>query len=408
MQIHPAALVRLLMPAALICTAFLSRSFLASVSDDARVIASNLPYLLCLLAAVMAYQFNRCRFLLAALGVAVFYWSVQRYLQVSLSDSVAARVYLSLSLALPVLSLYLFLLPERGVFNPHGLAFSIGFFLLGTLAVYLGPWLARANLSAAAYYGPWPTETYVMSRGASLLVGLVALIGLGRLVLRNEESDAALLGALVALYLMLALLHYEFISIAMGAASSLCLSWGLLRSSHAMAYRDDLTGIPGRRALNDRLKSLGRNYAIAMLDVDHFKRFNDTYGHDVGDQVLRLVASRIRRVRGGRAYRYGGEEFCVVFPRRSVQECGEFVEQIREEIANYRMSLRDKSLRPKRARQGSRRRGATPLGSDQVAVTVSAGIAARSDDDPDPRSVIRAADRMLYKAKKSGRNRVVW
>ncbi|MDZ7782766.1 MAG: GGDEF domain-containing protein [Halioglobus sp.] len=405
---NPAALAGLLLPTALVGTAFLSRSFVASVGDDAQVIASNLPYLLCLLSAVMAYQFNRCRFLLAALGVAVFYWSVQGELQISLSDHAAARMYLSLSLALPVLSLYLFLLPERGVLNPHGLVFSIGFLVIGVLAVYLGPWLAHFNPSAAAYYGPWPMEGYVMSFGASLLVGLVTLVGVGRLVLRNEESDAALLGSLVALYLMLALLHYESISIAMGTAASLCLVWGLLRSSYAMAYRDDLTGIPGRRALNDRLKTLGRNYAIAMLDVDHFKRFNDTYGHDVGDQVLRLVASRMRRVRGGTAYRYGGEEFCVVFPRRSVEECAEFIEQIREEIADYRMSLRDSSLRPKRARQGSRRRGATPLGGDQVSVTISAGIAARSDDDPDPQSVMREADRMLYKAKKAGRNRVAW
>lgn len=405
---NPAALAGLLLPAALVGAAFLSRGLVASMSDDAQVIASNLPYLLCLLAAVMAYQFNRCRFLLAALGVAVVYWWVQRELQVSLSDNVAARAYLSLSLAVPVLFLYLFLLPERGVLNPHGLAFSIGFFVIGTLAVYLGPWLARVNPSAAAYYGPWPMPGYVMSFGASLLVGLVTLVGVGRLVLRNEESDAAFVGSLLALYLMLALLHYEFISIAMGSAASLCLVWGLLRSSHAMAYRDDLTGIPGRRALNDRLKTLGRNYAIAMLDVDHFKRFNDTYGHDVGDQVLRLVASRIRRVRGGTAYRYGGEEFCVVFPRRSVEECAEFIEQIREEIADYRMSLRDSGLRPRRARQGSRRRGATPLGSDQVSVTLSAGIAARGDDDHGSQSVMQKADRMLYKAKKAGRNRVAW
>ena len=140
--------------------------------------------------------------------------------------------------------------------------------------------------------------------------------------MRNEEVEAALIGAFLSLYLVLALLHVEHISVAMCTAAALCLVWGLLRSSHAMAYRDELTGLPGRRALNERLKMLGGNFTIAMLDVDHFKRFNDTYGHDVGDEVLKLVASRIRRVGGGgTAYRYGGEEFCIVFPRKDCRGC---------------------------------------------------------------------------------------
>ena len=57
-----------------------------------------------------------------------------------------------------------------------------------------------------------------------------------------------------------------------------------------MAFRDELTGLPGRRALNERLQRLPRQYVLAMTDVDHFKKFNDTHGHDVGDEVLKLVA----------------------------------------------------------------------------------------------------------------------
>ncbi len=176
-----------------------------------------------------------------------------------------------------------------------------------------------------------------------------------------------------------------------------------------MAYRDELTGLPGRRALNERLKMLGGTFTIAMLDVDHFKRFNDTYGHDVGDEVLKLVASRIRRVSGGgTAYRYGGEEFCVVFPRRTVEEAVEPLERVREEIATYTMSIRNRNLRPVRAKDGSRKRGATRLGSNQVSVTISAGLAARSAEHPDADAVIAAADKKLYQAKKAGRNRLAY
>jgi diguanylate cyclase (GGDEF)-like protein len=68
------------------------------------------------------------------------------------------------------------------------------------------------------------------------------------------------------------------------------------------------------------MMSLGHRFTIAMLDIDHFKRFNDTYGHEVGDQVLKMVAAKLGQVRkGGRAFRYGGEEFALVFPNRSAR-----------------------------------------------------------------------------------------
>lgn len=407
MQLYPPALLRLIVPAALIATAYFSRTYIDTLGAESRVILENLPYLFCVVAVIMAYQFNRVRLMLASFAVAVFYWVVQKYLQLSLSEPSAYYAYLAISLALPVLCFYLLLLPERGIWNLHGFVFTLAFVMLGLICVQLGPWLPEVNESAFHYYAPWPGEGYVLSIGASVLIGMVVVVGLVLLCMRNDETEVALLAPFFALYLALARLHLDNISVAMGGAASLCLLWGLLRSSHAMAYRDELTGLPGRRALNERLKMLGSRYAIAMLDVDHFKRFNDTHGHDVGDQVLKLVASRIRGVgAGGTAYRYGGEEFCVIFPRRDVEDCVQALQQVRSEIADYRMSIRDANLRPSRSRDGSRRRGATRLGSAQVSVTISGGIAERSPQNPDSESVIAAADKMLYKAKRAGRNRV--
>jgi diguanylate cyclase (GGDEF)-like protein len=74
-------------------------------------------------------------------------------------------------------------------------------------------------------------------------------------------------------------------------------------------YIDELTGLQGRRSLNETLYNLGRKYAIAMIDVDHFKKFNDTYGHKTGDQVLKMIAYKLERISGGaKTFRYGGEE----------------------------------------------------------------------------------------------------
>jgi len=408
MRLYPAALLKLLVPAAVICAASVGRVLVDRLDEELRIILDYLPYLMALITSFMAYLFNRGRLMLASLGVAAFYWAVQTYLQVSLSDPDALDTYISLSFSLPTLGLYLLLLPERGIWNVHGMLHFLAFLVLGSICMRLGPWLLQVNEATLNYYAPHPVAGYMLSFGASLLGALVVLVGLTLLCLRNEDVEAALISAFISLYLSLALLYEQYISVSMSTAAALCLAWGLLRSSHSMAYRDELTGLPGRRALNERLKMLGSRYSIAMLDVDHFKRFNDTYGHDVGDEVLKLVASRIRRVGGGgTAYRYGGEEFCVVFARKTVDDSAPFLEQVREEIANYSMSIRNHNLRPSRAREGSKRRGATRLGGNQVSVTISAGLAARSSETPAPEQVLAAADKMLYKAKKAGRNRVV-
>lgn len=191
------------------------------------------------------------------------------------------------------------------------------------------------------------------------------------------------------------------------AASGLMLIVALLQESHQLAFRDQLTGLPGRRALEERLRSVGSRYVVAMVDVDHFKQFNDTHGHDIGDQVLRLVAGRLADVRDGVAYRYGGEEFCVLFPGSEMAEAERALEAMRRSIEHYRMAVRAPD-RPKHAEEGAKRRGSiTSQGSPEklLSVTVSIGLAAPASAQA-PREVLKAADEALYRAKKTGRNRV--
>ena len=111
----------------------------------------------------------------------------------------------------------------------------------------------------------------------------------------------------------------------------------------------NLPVFPGRRALETEMTHLGRKFTIAMLDVDHFKKFNDAHGHDTGDDVLKLVASKMTRV-GGRAkvYRYGGEEFTVLFKGKYADDAIEYLEELREDIADYKMTLRNQSSRPQK------------------------------------------------------------
>jgi diguanylate cyclase (GGDEF)-like protein len=139
-----------------------------------------------------------------------------------------------------------------------------------------------------------------------------------------------------------------------------------------------------------------------MVDVDHFKKVNDRHGHDIGDQVLKMVASRLTQVRGGgMAFRYGGEEFAVLFSGKGVGAALPHLEQLRESIETSAFTLRHKS-RPK----NQPARAPKQVGRNRLAVTVSIGVAERGGDATRPGAVVKAADQALYRAKQTGRNRI--
>jgi GGDEF domain-containing protein len=199
--------------------------------------------------------------------------------------------------------------------------------------------------------------------------------------------------------------------------AGLIIAASLIETSYVLAYHDELTGIRGRRAFNEALVSLDQTYAIAIVDIDHFKRFNDTYGHDVGDQVLCSVATRISEVGGdGQAFRCGGEEFAVIFPDTSAKDALEHLEALRRSIqdATFRVRGSERRAEPRPGETDRRRpsRKKTPPGStlsqppDRLSVTVSIGVAEPSTRYRQPEQVIEAADQALYRAKERGRNRV--
>ena len=236
---------------------------------------------------------------------------------------------------------------------------------------------------------------------------LIAFVGLGVQYLRQPRPlHAAQIVGLIGLFWALPKTFIlPFTLNIMCSQVMLMIAAAVAHEAYQMAFRDELTGLPGRRALNERMQRLGRSYVLAMADVDHFKKFNDTYGHDVGDQVLRLVASKLSKVTGGgRAYRYGGEEFALVFAGKTLEQCLPHLEAVREAIATYEIRLRDAD-RPHDDQQGRQRRGAVRASS--VSVTISIGGAERLLEHRGPEEVLKAADQALYAAKGAGRNCVI-
>jgi diguanylate cyclase len=169
-----------------------------------------------------------------------------------------------------------------------------------------------------------------------------------------------------------------------------------LNAVRAESMTDGLTELHNRKQFDvllaaaiDTAKAEQRPLALLLMDVDHFKSFNDRFGHLTGDQVLRLVARSIRRLTKGQdiAARFGGEEFAVILPNTQLQGAFALAESIRRDIAAQK--LKKKST-----------------GEQLSNVSISAGISAlRMDDGCD--SLIERADARLYEAKRLGRNRVV-
>lgn len=168
-------------------------------------------------------------------------------------------------------------------------------------------------------------------------------------------------------------------------------------------YIDELTGIPNRRAFDEYLKKLGKKYVIAMIDVDHFKKFNDTYGHSEGDNVLRYVAKHIEEETGGAAFRYGGEEFSVIYRGMEVKHVFSILDLMRANLASSTFYLRSSEEIRKLKTKKSRKK--IQNNKNNVKVTISIGIAQKTLSKKDAQAVIDTADKALYKAKDNGRNR---
>jgi len=251
---------------------------------------------------------------------------------------------------------------------------------------------------------------------ALLAFAVACAILLFRFLLYRKPVESGLLWSLVAVFLGLQAGGAGRIPGAYLATGGLILLSSIIETSYVLAYHDELTGLPSRRAFNDALLRLEAAYAVAAVDIDHFKSFNDTYGHDTGDQVLRMVAGRLARVSGGgKAFRVGGEEFAILFPGKSVKEVVEHLDLLRALIQTTTFRVRGAEERravargpDRRAAAGAKRARRTPSPSPagELSVTVSIGVAEPTSRLREVEQVVQAADKALYRAKQNGRNRV--
>ncbi len=400
-------LVLLAVPAAVLAAAFLFVIYSSVLPQWLLGLERYGPYILFVIGSALASTFKRGRVVAALLVLVVAYVAQQLWLQHGLIGLRARAVYLALGLFVPLNLGLLAFLPERGTLNRHGalrlavLAVQIGL----TALIIAGGATAIVDAAYRKFLDPLPISAGYLPQLAILFIASGAVAAVVATFLARSAINASLAGAIIAFAVAAHVVSAQTIFSVFVVAAELMITVGVLQDTFRMAFRDELTGLPSRRALNEQLMALPRTYTIAMLDIDHFKKFNDTYGHDLGDQVLKMVAGRIARVGGGgQAFRYGGEEFTVVFPGKSIAETLPFLEALRENVEDYRLALRA-SDRPKKSKGTRRRRGGW-RGKRSVSVTISIGAAERSERLGTPDEVIQAADRALYRAKEKGRNQV--
>src|SRR3954470_16028286 len=347
-----------------------------------------------LVAVLLSWYHDQSRFLSisGALALAVLGW-------VRLpADAHSAR--LAILFLLPVIFLLAAALYEQRVFTRVGalrmsLLAAAALTVVGIAAAKNAPWMSPLAWGENQSTLTWLPRTEQISF-------VVAAVGILFFAFRRRgRAEQAMLWALLAVFLGIRELKPEAVYFYFGAAA-LVVMFAVLEHSVEVTDRDELTGLLGRRALNRALEHLGRHYTLAMCDVDHFKRFNDTYGHETGDQVLRMVASRLSRVSGeAEVFRFGGEEFVIAFRGYSAEEAKPLADAVRQTIADSAFAIRGPNRPVQKPEEGPL---PVPEKKLTVTITISIGLAETSSKDSTPDVVLRAADQALYQAKEAGRN----
>ncbi len=397
------ALYQLVMPGGLVV---LGAYLFIQILPDAEVVpplARFVPSAFFAIGALLGARFHCSQMVLALLVLGLADWGFYFFASGELfTPPLRQDVLTALAFLMPLNFLWLCVRSHRGILTASTLS-RLGFILAqpAAIAVVCFKWPGELSLVLDLQWLdlPWRTRGPVTQPGWLAFAGAFALLPAQRLVAR-DDIVGGLFWALIAATLAFTSTPSGAEFIVYMSAAGLALIASQVESSYLLAFRDDLTELPTRRALERTLAGLGRHYTIAMLDIDHFKKFNDTWGHQVGDQLLRMVGFKLAAMTGGGiAFRYGGEEFALVFPGKRLDKALPHVEAVRQAIQNTPFSIRSPGPRRK-PRKGE------PVpkqnAREKVSVTASIGVAQARI----PKEVLRAADQALYRAKEAGRNRI--
>jgi diguanylate cyclase (GGDEF)-like protein len=364
---------------------------------------------------LLAWRFHSSKLLFGFLYLLLAHRAIEFYSAGSAMASGPGRIaFETVCFLLPLNFLVISLMRERGL-GIHAIAPRLG--LLFVQAVFVAVICRSGETSAPALFHLefLPKALFSWSRvpQISIFIFIAALATLAsRYFLYRRAAESGLFWALAMTMLALQRNPLHPSAVAYLATAGFILAGSIIETSYALAYQDELTSLPSRRAFNEHALRLDFPVALAVVDIDHFKSFNDTYGHETGDQVLRMVATKLGEVTGGgKAFRTGGEEFCILFPGKTARQVVPHLDLLRKVIEASAFRVRvTPVLVPS---QADRRKPAKktysrphPARSGELSVTVSIGIAESRSPAQPMEQILRTADKALYRAKQAGRNRV--
>ena len=372
--------------------------------DTIQVILPYLPFVLFIIGMGLSWVFHHSREFNLFLLFTIIYIALDNYIWTAGLKVDFHLAYLLLVSLIPINFLLNFLLKERGILNQYG----IRRFIILAAQLYFIAWILEhpyaplKEILTLTYFKYSALKLTAISQPILLAIAITGLIILVRLIQTSSILASGIFSSFIAITTAVHFYQQPQLATLFILLAGLLILMSIIINAYSLAYLDELTNLPSRRALTQNISTLGKNYSIAMVDVDHFKKFNDKYGHDIGDQVLKKLASQLRQVRGGKAFRYGGEEFTVLFPNKNLNEARLFCEELCKNVENSPFMLRNKK-RPKTKQEESKQKQRDTI---PLTITISIGLAERSQDLVTAEEVIKQADKALYKAKKNGRNQV--
>lgn len=369
-------------------------------------------YAVFIAAVFLAWRFHSTRILLSTVVLLLAQRAMEFFADGRISASGPGRVaFESIALLIPLNFIILSFFPER---SSEGRSFFWFLVLLFFESVFVAV-LSRPEQPAAPFlhFAPLKSVHWRTPQPALLVFALVLLYLFVRLLRFQKPTIVGMFWSLIASLLALEAGGVGRAGSEYFGVAALILASSIVENSYSLAYRDELTGLNSRRAFNDVMLNLKPPYAVAAVDIDHFKSINDTYGHDVGDEVLRMVSSKLARVGGGgEPFRVGGEEFTILFPGKSGRDIIDYLELLRLEIEGTSFRVRSgedrrKIPRPPERRAESKKRAPRRSQNSMVSlsVTVSIGVG-ESQPKMGPEEIVTRADKALYRAKRGGRNRI--
>jgi len=404
----------------LVCSIPFFFYFLPPLSPDIishKAVANSIflvPYAGLILIAFLGWQVNQTRIFWTALLLLAFYFYLRSPGLFIITETGRIETLQIVSVAFPFALCVIFLLKESRLWSD----LSLARFLLSLspllLLICLLSWAPDPYQKLMFWEAPSPVQAASIPKLAWVATGLFLLVVIYLYDPKVKNFLVALMATFVPLLFCIQVsllsgvsskLPTSFHIVVAFTTMTLILLHALLRMYWQKVYLDPLTAVSNRQAMDERLHTLNGEFALAMVDIDHFKKFNDTYGHAEGDNVLRMVAQHLAENLGDRVYRYGGEEFCVVFEKATTETAKEMMEKTRAAMEKRKFTLRGQRKTGYSAAKLLSRRSEGR--GKKVHITFSVGVASSSKIHRTPEEVIKRADHALYEAKEKGRNRVI-